>query len=100
MDPEISVGLGLGLNDLFFPLTNFKHDFNTMLSIMNDYDLSIYNRWGLQVYHTNNPFAFWDGKISNSSDTNEGTFFWVLKIKSNCLNSKEEMIKGFVQLFK
>ncbi len=89
-----------GLNDSFFPLTNFKHDFNTMLSIMNNYDLSIYNRWGLQVYHTNNPFAFWDGKISNSSDINEGTYFWVLKIKSDCLNSKEEMIKGFVQLFK
>ena len=89
-----------GINDSFFPLTNFKNEFNSIVGIIDGYDLTIYNRWGLKVFQTNNPLEFLDGKIYNTSEIFDGTYFWTIKIKSSCMNSKEEIIKGFVQLFK
>ncbi|WP_316843054.1 gliding motility-associated C-terminal domain-containing protein, partial [Pedobacter gandavensis] len=39
-------------------------------------DLSVFNRWGDQVYHNNNYKDEWDG-----AGLNEGTYFYVLKLK-------------------
>ena len=43
---------GDGLNDLF-RITNLKYQKLV--------DFSVFNRWGILVFHTNNPEVGWDG---------------------------------------
>ena len=48
-----------GLNDLFQPL-GIKDDVTI-------YQLTIFNRWGQQVFETNNPYVGWDGKFGDEA---------------------------------
>jgi gliding motility-associated-like protein len=32
---------------------------------IHDYDLSVYNRWGQEVFRSNDPKIYWDGKVNN-----------------------------------
>lgn len=91
---------GDGNNDSFFPLVSPKNKLGSILSIIDEYNLTIYNRWGIKVFETTNPTECWDGQILNGDKSSEGNYFWVIKIRSNCINPKTEMIQGFVQLFR
>ncbi|HEX5624589.1 MAG TPA: gliding motility-associated C-terminal domain-containing protein [Saprospiraceae bacterium] len=42
--------------------------------------LTIYDRWGNQVYSAINYINTWDGKDSDGDDLTEGTYMWVLKV--------------------
>lgn len=61
------------------------------------YNFSIYNRWGINVFETEDKFYFWDGKL-NGSLVSEGVYFWV---SSFTINSERQLLKnGFFQLYK
>ena len=45
---------GDGINETFGPLGN--------VFLLSKYQLSIYNRYGQLIYHSNNPYQKWDGK--------------------------------------
>lgn len=59
---------GDGLNDEFKVIKTFITDFN----------MEIYNRWGQQVYETNNPEFGWDGKF-NDSNCSIGVYVYHIK---------------------
>ena len=59
-----------GKNDLFVPIRS-----NGIASM----NTRIYNRWGNQVFSTNNPKIAWDGLASNGSYVPNGVYFWVVK---------------------
>lgn len=58
------------LNDLFHP-----RFFNCEFS---NYDLAIYNRWGVQLYHSTDPEEGWNGKYKGV-DQEVGTYFFTLQ---------------------
>ena len=55
----------------------------------------VYNRWGQEVFYTNNFRRGWDG-THKGKDCELGTYFWVLSAVG--IDNKEKMIKGDVTL--
>jgi gliding motility-associated-like protein len=74
---------GDGVNDFFIIKGTENYDFA---------DLTIFNRWGSEIYHSNKYDNTWDG-----SGLNPGTYFFVIKLKKD---GKEDIRKGWVLLNK
>ncbi len=79
---------GDGINDYFvIPLIS-EHPQN---------ELTVFNRWGAQVYSKVNYDNSWDGRSSsstlNSDILPEGTYFYVLK-----LDDGSRVLKGFIYI--
>lgn len=75
-----------GFNDEFIPL---KADCILQSSIR------IYNRWGNEVYYSDNINQGWDGKFNNN-DVPDGTYFWVINYTS--LSKEQGEKSGTVDL--
>jgi len=43
-----------------------------------DFDLAVFNRWGEQIWETQDKYGKWDGQ-NGASKADEGTYFWVLR---------------------
>lgn len=69
-----------GANDLFLPLSS--NGIITMNTI-------IYNRWGIQVFETDNLLIGWDGL-----GVKDGVYFWVVRYTD--MNGESEKRNGFV----
>lgn len=89
--------------DLYMPNAFNPHSLNSIatqtfgpnnVSIDLEY-FRIFNRWGQQVFHTNNVSERWDGKL-NGEPQPVGTYIWVLKGK--CPNGDWFEKKGTVFL--
>jgi gliding motility-associated-like protein len=63
---------GDGKNDLFGALGN--------LSILTDFELVVFNRWGQRVFYSTNPFMKWNGRMGNDMIT--GTYVWHARYSS------------------
>ena len=62
---------GDGLNEKFLPEgTGWD---------MNQYDLWIFDRWGLMFHHTQDPYGGWDG-TKNNHDVQEDTYVWKVNL--------------------
>ena len=87
------------INDFFYPF--FESNFNQyqIYKQSDTYELSVYDRWGKSVYETTDYSKPWDGKTKSGHNADDGTYFYVVKYKSNCgSNADLEEKKGFVEL--
>ncbi len=76
-----------GYNDFF----SVKTDGNTL------YDFRVYSRSGLEVYHTESPTIFWDGRSLSGVEMQPGIYYFTIE----SLNKPEqEEISGFVHLIR
>lgn len=78
---------GDGMNDVWAPIMN---------NIVNA-ELYIYDRWGGQVYHQNNPTISWDGKYKNQI-VPQGYYVYVIFIKT--VNNEKQQLSGQVLLLR
>lgn len=78
---------GDGKNETFFPVTSFT----------GDYDLRIFDRWGVRIFFTKNPRDQWDGRI-NGELAQPGAYSYVLTYQG-CRNS-QEVVYGTVFLLR
>ncbi len=63
---------GDGFNDIYFGKGN--------LAWMNDYEFSIWNRWGQRLFLTNNPDEGWNGRIDNiGTDVPPGVYVAIVR---------------------
>lgn len=67
--------------NIFTPNGDEKNELFTPSKINNIESLSItiYNRWGSQVYTTSDLNINWDGKDDNGQRANDGVYFWVVQ---------------------
>tara|TARA_R110002096_G_scaffold386418_2_gene580423 strand:- start:141475 stop:144147 length:2673 start_codon:yes stop_codon:yes gene_type:complete len=85
------------IND-FFSATEFKD--------IKELRISIRNRWGTEVYQTNDGNQFlnqgWDGKDSfTGQDCSEGVYYFICQYSPlSITESRERVVKGFVHLFR
>lgn len=54
--------------------------------------ISVYNRWGNEVYTSDNT-NYWDGRTTSGEFCNDGTYFYIVQ-------TEEKIYKGFVQLIR
>ncbi len=87
-----------GVDSLFIPnvFTPNNQDPNNFFEIKysgtKTYFLTIYNRWGQEVFTSADKNSHWDGRIENK-EASEGTYFYVLVIG-------EEKYSGFLTLLR
>lgn len=74
-----------GLNDIFRP---------AIIGRPTVYKLSIYNRWGQQIFETTDPVQGWNGMIKNR-EQESGTYIWTCMYQ---FNEQEKIIKKGVFL--
>jgi gliding motility-associated-like protein len=55
------------------------------------FELTIYNRWGQQVFRSEDPKEYWDGSFGGRP-CDMGTFFFT--VRSKCMTSGLENHKG------
>jgi len=92
------------INDEFLPF-NLESLGNNGLQLLGanfeDYELTIYDRWGVLLFQSTSVNNTWDGKTSNGKEASDGTYYWIAKYKAKCSKITElQIIKGFVQLIR
>ena len=88
-------------NDIFYPFygkgfTQFDVEKQT-----ESFHMYIYNRWGKLVFETEEYLKAWTGHDQSGAEQDDGTYYYILKYKSNC-STKADIVtkKGFVQLLR
>lgn len=79
-----------GKNDFFKPLLNCP---------VLQYSLLIVNRYGEQLFSTNNTNDIWNGTFNNQ-EQQIGVYYYLIKVKFDYPASKEEVFKGDISLIK
>lgn len=92
--PNVFTPNGDNKNDFFTPLPNWR--------FVKDVDIKIYDRWGLLMFETNDPYVLWDGKNKDTKvECTDGTYFYVCTVNEIRIDGiKPRILKGFVQLIK
>ncbi|MDP1726742.1 MAG: gliding motility-associated C-terminal domain-containing protein [Bacteroidota bacterium] len=82
-----------GVNDLLIP---FPYRFIDRI------DISIYDRWGLEVFHTNEININWNGKDKKSNiECTEGVYFYICDVFESYLDgTRKRTLKGTIQLIR
>jgi gliding motility-associated-like protein len=79
---------GDGINDAYTPKQTFTYD---------EFIIIIYNRWGLKVYESLNPYFEWNGNSINGKTLPDGTYFYIANYSHQ---DKSGTLKGSVTLLK
>lgn len=90
--PNVFTPDGDGLNDLFIPID---------AKYVEEIELVIYNRWGSEVFTTNDPKINWDGTNQYTGQkVSDGVYFYVCKVRENRLNGIEvRELSGTIHIF-
>lgn len=89
-----------GTNDVFFPLLSNNRSSDEISREINSYQLNIYDRWGTLIFESSKFKNRWDATTTSGLACSEGTYFWTLKLLSNCSETKPEGLNGFIQLIR
>lgn len=71
--PNVFTPDGSTVNDFFHPLLPYK--------FVDSIDLKVFNRWGEEVFSTNDPDIMWDGTDKDSGKKlNDGVYFYAITV--------------------
>jgi gliding motility-associated-like protein len=94
----VEVVEGLDIPNVFTPNGDgFNDDFNIHASGIAQYYLQVYNRWGVLLFESNNPYVKWDGKTMSGENCADGTYYYILSAKSD---NNDYSQHGFVTLLR
>jgi len=65
-----------------------------------NFHVSVWNRWGLIVYESENPLENWKGLKSNGNVLDEGLYYYELIYQDQCSEEDEQLKTGFIHLLK
>lgn len=68
------------------------------VNCLENFSLSIYNRWGKIVYKFDKSTDFWDGTLSNGGKASDGVYYYVGEAK--LINGHIFPMKGFITLLR
>jgi gliding motility-associated-like protein len=86
--PNIFTPNGDGMND-FFKVT---------ITDVSDFSIAIFDRWGIEVYQSNDPYFKWNGLFKNGKIV-PGMYLYLIRYSSACLpNMGISEIKGWLSL--
>ena len=99
---------GDGKNDFFYPYFDYSvynqagvttqpsYDFQYLY--VGTYEIWIYNRWGQEVFYSNDYNYGWDGKI-DKKEGDDGVYYYIAKFTSRCREDMEPITStGFVHM--
>ncbi len=65
---------------------------------LREFSFTVFSRWGLKVYETNQPDFQWDGKDTRAADVPEGVYVFVAKYLD--VDGKQVEVKGTITLMR
>jgi len=85
----------LSIPNVFSPNSDGQNDLFTITTEgVTDMQVSIYNRWGKDIYSWTTPQGNWDGKHKTGFEAPEGTYFYVVKAE-DVLGEQHEFSGSF-----
>lgn len=90
--PNVFSPNGDGINDIYRPLRT---------SYVERVDMKIFNRWGLQVFETEDPDINWDGKINGTDKlVAPGVYYYICDVYEYRLSGLEVYaLTGFIYVY-
>jgi len=71
----------------------------SILSVVNIIDFTVYNRWGMVMFHSEGVLPNWDGfDISRKKPCSSGVYFWILNYQD--YDDGVHKLNGFVELLR
>jgi gliding motility-associated-like protein len=80
--PNVMTPDGNGRNDRFMPFVPGHEDQN-VFTMMDAYDIQVYNRWGDLLFENNSMPVQWDGR-SNGTLVDNGTYIVSISYEASC----------------
>ena len=104
--PNIFTPNGDGVNDTFRPFDGSDGDFTNCPRFVESVELSVYNRWGKQVYEfssnssENSIFVDWDGRTNNGALLAAGLYYYTAEVQFTTLDPalSQQTIQGWVEI--
>ena len=90
-DPDVA-------NDKFRPVLPTMPDFNP-LTIMDEYDLSVHNRWGQLMFRNDGMPIQWDGR-SGGEILNSGTYIVQVRYLATCGGEQTGELRGPLEIIR
>jgi gliding motility-associated-like protein len=86
--PNVFTPNGDGIDDQF--VINAQY--------VSGYSISIYDRWGKEMYQSNNPDVYWNGKDENDNElVSSGVYYYIIKY---VCNNKSYTKDGYMQVIR
>jgi gliding motility-associated-like protein len=91
--PNVFSPNGDDINDIYIA--------DNPLNYVKNVDMKIFNRWGILVFQTTNPFIEWDGKMQNSNSTvSAGVYYYICDVWEPRISGLElRNIVGFIHVY-
>lgn len=82
--------------NVFTPDNDGRNDtyYITNLCTTDNFRIVIYNRWGKIIYESDDPFFRWDGRTTGGTEASDGTYYYILTLKSKELHGWIELIRN------
>jgi gliding motility-associated-like protein len=92
--------VSLIMPNVFTPNNDNHNDFFVPVKMegIDEANVIIFNRWGQQLYETNNLLTGWNGRTPSGESVPEGTYFWIVNYTDS--NQETNVLKGTVSLLK
>ena len=82
---------GDGMNDAFFiEMSDY--------SVYTSWEIHVYNRWGMLVYHSSEPTIRWEGKTMNGESLVEGVYYYIISGETICRQKETVSYRGSVHV--
>jgi hypothetical protein len=99
-----------GKNDYFYPYydntivnqqaSTSQPAYDFALLYVATYEVWVYDRWGIEVFYSNDYTFGWDGRV-NGKDASDGVYYYVTRFTSRCKEESEPIEhNGFVHLMR
>jgi gliding motility-associated-like protein len=76
-------------------------NFSSVNAHITNFKMSIYDRWGLEVYSTNiqlsTPNSKWDGHTTSGVECSQGVYYYIITFEKN---GEHVLLKGHLSLFR
>jgi gliding motility-associated-like protein len=90
--PNVFSPNGDGINDIYRPYRS---------AYVERVEMTIFNRWGLEVFYTEDPDINWDGKISDSDQlVSPGVYYYICDVtEQRLLGPEVYALTGFIYVY-
>lgn len=89
----------LFIPNAFSPNDDGNNDFfNPFIKGYKDYQIEIYNRWGIKFFETSDTKSYWNGLTPSGQKASDGTYYYIINVTNN--QNKKKVYKGFITLLR
>ena len=75
--------------------------FNIYIEGEEKYELTIFDRWGVKVFSSNDKNIDWNGKVNNTgSECPDGTYYYILHYRYKGNDKDEPVLNGIVKIIR